>query len=50
MKSKIAIPNNPSSWLFNQKAERIQLNNHRLKTEGLNSSTKSTDTGHFRPV
>ncbi len=28
----------------------IRLNNHRLKTEGLNSSTKSTDTGHFRPV
>ncbi len=28
----------------------MKLNNHRLKTEGLNSSTKSTDTGHFRPV
>ena len=32
MKSKIAIPNNPSSWLFNQKAERNQMNRQKSKS------------------
>ena len=32
MKSKIAILNNPSSWLFNQKAERNQMNRQKSKS------------------
>ena len=32
MKSKIAILNNPSSWLFNQKAERNQMNQQKSKS------------------
>ncbi len=32
MKSKIAIPNNRSSWLFNQKAERNQMNRQKSKS------------------
>ena len=32
MKSKIAILNNPSSWLFNQKAERNQMNRQNSKS------------------
>ncbi len=32
MKSKIAILNNPSSWLFNQKSERNQMNRQKSKS------------------
>ena len=32
MKTKIAIPNNRSSWLFNQKAERNQMNRQKNKS------------------
>ena len=32
MKSKIAILNNPTSWLFNQKAERNQMNRQKSKS------------------